>query len=805
MVPIRVADVALDHRTGGAEAIFTYLADEGLAKGDAVFVPLGPRSELGFVTRVYEATESELGFPVAQLRRINGRVEGLSLPAEVVDLCDFVAQETLTPLPVALTVAVPPGVRDRLVTSWNVVDTEPKTPLTPLQQELLRVMREQGGFLTEHKGSRLAAVTTKALKLLRGKGLVTQTLRLNPVGERRSVEPMLRLTPDEERVENFLKKEGRRRPAQALTVMRLQGSTQAHLTASEIRALAAVTETTVKALLSAGILESVEDHAPTITPPPSPNPAQRLAIDAVVEAIHARRSEDFLLFGVTGSGKTEVYLRAASEALRAGRQVLFVVPEIALAAQTLARLRERFGRGVAVLHSELPPAERLNNWMRVRTGQASVVLGARSALFAPLDRLGLVIVDEEHESSYKQESAPRYHAKSVAKFLGKRHQCPVVLGSATPSVESFLEAEAGEIGSGHGLTLLTLPERAASARLPEVLVHDLTLGYKSGRPSLLCPELEVAISETLERGEQVILFLNRRAYAPFVICRDCGFQMTCPQCAISLSYHRKDHKLRCHHCGYQTQPATNCPNCLGGRLNTFGVGTEKVEDTVIELFPQTKVARLDRDVARKKGALEETLAEFRAGNIGILVGTQMVAKGLDFPNVTLVGAIAADVSLNIPDFRASERTFQLLAQVAGRAGRGQRPGRVFIQTFNPTHPAIRSAEKHDFLGMLDSLRTERQQAGYPPYRRLVNIVVSGEDRSAVMRSTDEIAQGLRPVYRDLLGPVDCPVERLHNRWRRHILIKLTPDESLEGLQKLAPNWNLPGVTTVVDVDPYTLM
>lgn len=800
--------------------MYTYRVEGPLTVGEAVFVPLGNRNALGFVTAIYEATEEELGFPFAQLRTITGRVEGLALPPPVVDLCRFVAEETLCPLPVAMSAATPPGVRDRLVTAWSVVETAHPDALTPLQQEVLRVMREQGGTILEQKGKKLPASTTRSLRLLRGKGLVTQALRVAPFAERRSAEPMLRLTPDADRVEEFLKKDGRRRPAQALTLMRLQGSTQAQLTSAEVRALAGVTETTVKALLDAKLLERVDEHAPLLKRPPMPNPAQQLAIDAIVEAVRAKEARSYLLFGVTGSGKTEVYLRAATEALREGRQVLFLVPEIALAAQTLARLRERFGRGVAVLHSDLPPTERLQNWLRIRDGQASVVLGARSAMFAPLSNVGLIVVDEEHEQSYKQESAPRYHTKALARFLGQRHGCPVVLGSATPSVESFFEAEQAELaeaeaakgGGGRAegssrtpLTLLTLPERAASARLPEVLIHDLTDGYRNGKPAMLCDPLHVAIEETLARGEQVILFLNRRAYSPFVICRDCGQQMQCPNCAISLSYHRRDRKLRCHHCGYQTSPPDTCPKCAGMRLSPFGVGTEKVEEAVAALFPDTRVARLDRDVARRKGALEETLTSFRAGQIGILVGTQMVAKGLDFPNVTLVGVIAADVSLNIPDFRASERTFQLLAQVAGRAGRGKSPGRVFIQTFNPMHAAVRSAQAHDFLAMLDSLRAERREAGYPPFRRLVNIVLSGENRPLVVKASDETLQRLRALPIEILGPVDCAVERLQNRWRRHLLLKLPEGASAAPIGEALLGFDPKGVMVVIDVDPYNLM
>lgn len=804
--------MALDARTGGSEALYTYAADRETRVGDAVFVPLGNRSVLGYVTRLYEATEADLGFPFKSLKALEARVDGLRLPEAVLDVCRFVSQEYLCTLPVALTSATPPGVRDRLVTVWTAIDPAPTQNLTPIQAETLRVVKETGG-LVEQKGKKLEAATVKALKALRTGGSVKSNLRVNPYSERRAKVVMLQLSSDDAKIETFLKQEGRRKPAQALTLMRMQEAEHAQLTAAELRALAGVTEITIKALVDAGLLEAVTEENQAAITPPVPNSAQQLAIDAVAESVRNREPRTFLLFGVTGSGKTEVYLRAAAEALRQGRQVLFLVPEIALATQAISRLRERFGAGVAVLHSDLPPAERLRNWMRIRDGEAGVVLGARSALFAPLENLGLVVMDEEHESTYKQESSPRYHTKAVARFLGIRHSCPVVLGSATPSIESFYEAEATEKANtlhpdepiADGITLLSLPQRAAHARLPKVDVRDLTEGYRMGKPGLLCEDLHDRIETTLEAGEQVILFLNRRAYTPFVICRDCGHQMKCPNCAVSLSFHKRDRKLRCHHCGFQMVPPDTCPECGGLRLNPFGAGTEKVEEAVAVSFPNTTVARLDRDIARRKGALEETLASFRSGDIGILVGTQMVAKGLDFPNVTLVGAIAADMSLNIPDFRASERTFQLLCQVAGRAGRGKKAGTVIIQTFNPDHPSVRSAQAHDFLAFYEPLLAERKAAGYPPFRRLVNIELSGESRADVLRASQEVFERMQAIDAEILGPVDCAVERLLNQWRRHMLLKLGPNGDVGPIGVALNGFEAKGVQIVVDVDPYSLL
>ncbi len=812
-----VAEIALDPKSGGQEALYTYRVPPGTPVGEAFFVPLGNRLALGFATRVFEADEATLGFPMEQLREAGSRVEGLSLPEGLIALARYTQEETLSPLPVALSAATPPGVRERLVTAWTLTEAgervfqtgaglfgeaeiAPEAVLTPLQREVLRTLRDAGGMLVESKTRRIEAGTLRALKLLRSKGMVQDVLSLASDAERQKTEQLFALTADESRIEAFLKKEGKKKPAQALTLMRLQATEHAGLALAEIKALAGVTETTLRALIQAGYLESAQAEAPSRRTPPPANRYQQLAIDAIASSIEGGEFRPFLLYGVTGSGKTEVYLRAAAEALRAGRQVLYLVPEIALATQAIAQLRERFGRRVSVLHSELSPTQRLQNWRRIRAGEAPIVLGARSALFAPLTNLGLIVMDEEHEGSYKQETAPRYHAKRLARFLAERHACPLVLGSATPSIESFYEAE------HERLTLLSLPERAASAKLPSVQIEDLTAGYRFGRPAILSEALHERLVRTLERGEQAILFLNRRAYAPFLICRDCGHQIVCPHCTVTLTYHRAENRLRCHHCGFHTSPPDTCPQCQGLRLSPFGVGTEKVEEAVREAFPETSVGRLDRDIARKKGALEETLALFRSGELQVLVGTQMVAKGLDFPNVTLVGVIAADTSLNIPDFRASERTFQLLSQVAGRAGRGVSPGHVIVQTFNPEHIAVQAASRHDYLGLYETLRVEREAAGYPPYRRMVNLVWSGLNRSEVIQASTDAAERLAKLPQvELLGPADCVLERIQRRWRRHLLLKLLPEADLAALNDALAKFDPPGVQQVVDVDPYSLM
>lgn len=802
--PIPVVEVAVSPRDGGADAIYTYrCGPDGAAVGDAFIVPLGSREVLGFALSVRTATDEELGFGAERLRVAEQRVAGLTIPAPIVEAVRFVADEYLCPITQALTVALPPGVRDRLGSEWRLVEgvtSEVRQALTVAQKEVVRSLEDAGGVLLETPGKKLAPDALRVLKLLRAKGLVAHGLRVVPFAEGRSAGRSVRLNPDADRIERFLRTEGKRKPAQALTLMKLQGTETSSLTVAEVRALAGVTDQTVRALLAAGLLQEIGEEDAVAAFVPDPNFSQQAAITAVTDAVQARRPEAFLLYGVTGSGKTEVYLRAAAESLRMGRPVLYLVPEIALTAQVIAQLRDRFGKGVAVLHSDLPPRERLENWMRVRAGEASVVLGPRSALFAPLRDVGLIILDEEHEASYKQENSPRYHTKRVARFLSERFGAPLVLGSATPSLESYYEALHGR------LTLLRLPERAASATLPSVHLEDLRVGYRRGKPAMFTEALHERIEETLERGEQVILFLNRRAYSSFLLCRECGHRFACPNCAVTLSYHRIERSLRCHHCDHRERAPDDCPACGSVKIAPIGMGTEKVEEAVAGAFPRASVDRLDRDVARKRGALEATFAGFRSGATNVLVGTQMVAKGLDFPNVTLVGVIAADVSLNIPDFRASERTFQLLSQVAGRAGRGRRPGQVVIQTFNPENVALEAARDHDFESFYAAMIEEREQAQYPPFVRLANILVTGEDRAAVVRASLEVRRRLEAGLSDaiLMGPTDCPIERIQNKWRRHLLIKLNPDADPRPLGAALAEFRPSKAQVTIDVDPQSL-
>lgn len=798
---IEVAEVMIDSRSAGLDAIYHYLSVPGAQRGQARIVPLGQRSEVGFIRRISSVDPDSLGFPAAKLKTLGPEIDGLGLAEPTLDLVEFVSSEFLCPITVALRIAIPPGFRDRVRTVWGLVAGSSVAELTPNQAEVISVIRDQGGKLIEGGKSVIPASSKRALQNLLRKGIVSKRLELQSKSERSPQKGPWKLTPDSNAVEEFLRNLGKKRPAQALTLMNLQSSEDTSFSTQELKALCGVTDATVRALVTEGLL--VPEGPTNAAAPLSRDlkPAQASALDRILPSVREQRYEKFLLYGVTGSGKTEVYLNAASEAIRLGRQVLYLVPEIALTTQVVSQLRERFGQRIAVLHSNLSASERMENWLRIGKGEAAVVLGARSALFAPIQNLGMIIVDEEHESSYKQESAPRYHLKPCALALAQVHGCPIVLGSATPSFESYHDAQKGKIA------LLEIPERAAAASMPAVEIVDLTQSFKLGSPALFSQPMLDGLQETLDRGEQALIFLNRRAYSPFLLCRDCGHSFVCPSCSVTLSWHRRDARLKCHYCGYQTVVPDLCPQCAGNKVAGIGVGAEKVEESVQLHFPSASVERLDSDIAKRKGALESILARFRAGEIQILVGTQMIAKGLDFPNVTFVGVVAADISLNLPDFRSSERTYRLLSQVSGRAGRGQKPGRVVIQTFNPDHAAIRWVPSHDFARFFEEIIPEREAAHYPPFVRLVNIVISSESRTQVIAASERGLELLSAAgsEAEVLGPVDCPLERLNKVWRRHLLVKMPPDAKANWIREALERERGGPVQWLLDVDPQSLL
>lgn len=555
----------------------------------------------------------------------------------------------------------------------------------------------------------------------------------------------------------------------------------------------------------------------------APRPAaltdgQRAALSAIDAARAAARGDVVLVDGVTGSGKTEVYLDAIERSLADGRGALVLVPEISLTAQTVGRFRSRFGDDVAVLHSRLSAGERFDQWDLVRRGEAHVVVGARSALFAPLADPGLIIIDEEHEGSYKQDKSPRYHAREVAARMARERGCALVLGSATPSLESLGRCRAGSWG-GVTWTRVSMPERPGGARLPEVRVVDMAEQFRGGGRSVFSAPLADALRGVAERGEKAVLLLNRRGFANFLMCRECGCVPECPHCSCALTYHERGHYLACHTCGRTwpvrayPDPSTSCPNCGSRYLGAYGVGTQRVEDELRMMLPEgVEVIRMDADTTRAKGAHQRLLEQFDAARSAVLVGTQMIAKGLDFPEVTLVGVINADTMLKLPDFRAAERTYDLLEQVAGRAGRGETPGQVIVQTYWASHPAMRAVEGHDRALFLEAELAERREAGYPPFSRLGNVVLWGRSDAAVRMASKAIADAVRgrvegqPGW-EVLGPTDCVKARAKDFFRRHVMVKSPVDADLGGVlgaaaASLGP---LKGINMSVDIDAYDMM
>lgn len=493
----------------------------------------------------------------------------------------------------------------------------------------------------------------------------------------------------------------------------------------------------------------------------------------------------YLLFGVTGSGKTEVYMELIEDSLNKGKTSIVLVPEISLTPQMVLRFQKRFGDNIAAIHSALSDGEKYDEWRRIVKGEAKIVIGARSAIFAPLNNIGMIIIDEEHSDSYKQDdSNPRYNAKDIALLRGKYHNCPVIMGSATPSLEVFARAKKGVF------KLLELPNRINGKSLPKINIIDMNemISKTKGHFS---PVLLEAINDRLLKNEQIILLLNRRGYSSFVTCKNCGYTFKCPNCDITLTYHKSSRTLRCHYCGYGTKVYDTCPECHEKSINDLGVGTEKVEEELNKLFPESKILRMDFDTTSRKGMHEKMIKDFKNHEYDILLGTQIVSKGLDFDNVTLVGVINADTSLNIPDFRSSETTFSLLAQVAGRAGRSDKEGEVVIQTFNPEHYAIQYTKRHDYLGFYNKEMSIRRELKYPPYYYICYVKISGKDNKYIYEESLKITKLFhnKLINMIILGPSPCTIFKLNNIYRYGIILKYKKDEDLrEVLNKVIEHY-----------------
>ncbi|MBN1527200.1 MAG: primosomal protein N' [Candidatus Omnitrophica bacterium] len=541
-------------------------------------------------------------------------------------------------------------------------------------------------------------------------------------------------------------------------------------------------------------------------PPSTPhvlNEEQSRALKSIVECIDRKEYGTFLLYGITASGKTEVYLQAIEHVLKAGRQAIVLVPEISLTPQTVERFVSRFGHKVAVLHSGLTPAKRFLEWKKIRDGKAVIAVGARSAIFSPMKNIGVIIVDEEHETSYKQDDVPRYHARDVAEERARLNSCPLILGSATPSLESYYKAKKGDY------KLIKLTKRIDERLLPKVKIVDMRMELATRkRLAIFSKVLLDALDRTLKNGKQAMIFLNRRGFSTFLNCKKCGFVMKCKRCDTALVYHFEERKLLCHYCNYKMEPPDICPNCKSSYVRYFGLGTEKVESEISHAFPHSHIARMDSDTTAKSGSHDKILGDFRTGDTNLLVGTQMIAKGHDFPAVTLVGVVSADVSLNVPDFRASERTFNLLTQVGGRAGRGEDGGEVIVQTYAPGHYSILAAAKHDYEKFYEEEIVARKELLYPPFINLVKLTVRARNDDLAARTAQRLAQAIAAETKTMAvtGPAPAPIARMRGYFRYNILVKgKDRAEMCELLKKVLGKFGKPAhVLIAVDVDPIAM-
>ncbi len=773
----RVARVALPVPVN---SLFDYAVPEALASaarpGCRVRVPMKTRRVTGVIVELAEKPEHE-GMKLSSLEAVLDAEP--ALPPALLAAIREEAHAVLCPIGVAVHAALPPGASPR---------TERALALTPRGREALRSGALRGEAaqwlaLLESAPRSPAYLARKGAPAARIDALERDGLVARALVEKRGIAPAqvrrARLA-DGVLLEAACAGPLARAAKQAALLREIAGAGAAGRELAALTAGSASRAAQLRTLLARGLV-AIDSSAAVLgeagterATPHALTDEQRHAHDTIAVALRARRPDTFLLHGVTGSGKTEVYLRLVADALALGRTALVLVPEITLTHQMVSRLRARFEDRVAVLHSGLSAGERIAQWNQLRDGAVPIAVGARSALFAPLRDLGVIVIDEEHDGAYKSDEGFRFHARSLAARRARAESCPLVLGSATPALETRHAADRG------ALVRLRMQERAGGRPLPAVTVVDLVkdrANLPRGARRTLSPTLARALRETLADGAQAILFLNRRGFSSQIACVDCQDVSRCKHCDISLTYHAAANLLRCHYCDYQVRPPSKCVACGSEQLSLLGTGTERIEEEVRAGFPEARIARLDRDTAGRRGAVERVLAELRTGAKNVLIGTQMVAKGHDFPGVRLVGVLNADLGLHMPDFRAAERTFQLLTQVAGRAGRGPEPGRVVIQTFAPEHYAIRPVAMHDYERFFADEVGHRESLGYPPFGRLALVRISAIDEQAARDAALALAHTGREAAAalgagvEVLGPAEAPIAKLRNRHRQQILLK----------------------------------
>ncbi|BAZ40993.1 primosomal protein N' [Calothrix sp. NIES-4101] len=822
----------------GATGLFTYRLPEQLEvkPGDILSVPFGAQVVGGIAIRLLE--EPPVDIAIDKIRNVEDVVSAGFFPAAYWDLLNKVAHYYYTPLIQVVRVALPPGLlgrsqrRIRLVrykdTATRGQKNSPLLPassqpnlLSPTARQILDLLQNQPeGDYSYNYLQRQVKAAYRGVRELTRYGLIESYLEA-PRLTRPKLQKSVTLT------NSPLARDITNRQHEILEVLRRHAG---EMWQSELLQASSASSSTLKTLVEKGYIvieerevlrrensansgELTGEQAKTLTPKQT----------QVLQSIHQiTQHATILLHGVTGSGKTEIYLQAISPLLNQGKSALVLVPEIGLTPQLTDRFRDRFGNKVSVYHSALSDGERYDTWRQMLTGEPQVVIGTRSAVFAPLPNLGLIILDEEHDSSFKQDSPiPTYHARTVAQWRAELENCPLLLGSATPSLESWIAAQGDrvvttlgqeEIGtSTHLFRYFSLPERINSRPLPPVEIIDMRQELQQGNKSIFSRALQDALIQLQEKRQQGILFIHRRGHSTFVSCRSCGYVMECPHCDVSLSYHQTEANapqlLRCHYCNYTIPHPRNCPECGSPYFKFFGSGTQKVAQELARELPELRVIRFDSDTTRTKGAHRNLLTQFVNGEADILLGTQMLTKGLDLPQVTLVGVIAADGLLHLSDYRASERSFQTLTQVAGRAGRGEDPGRVILQTYTPEHPVIESVRSHDYTTFTTNELEQRRSLNYPPYGRLILLRLSSLDAIEVANAAEMIGVFLRngEGY-EILGPAPASIMRVANRFRWQILLKFAPDAlpqlpNWEDIREICPD----SVSLTIDVDPLNIM
>ncbi len=789
------AEVNVDVPAYRLDKPFHYFIPEELRHiirpGIRVLVPFGVRKVEGYVTGLVESPDVE------EVKAIEDVVDEVPiLTEELLELSKWMANRYVCPQAKVIRGILPAGISfENVEVAQALVDDEAVEELlrqAPRQGEILRFLVQSGQEMEVGEIGRALDIKRPQAPLysLQEKGLVELTRRWCPPKVRPKTRQFAKLLVDSHELLEELGALERTAPAQARILQSMAEMGWGPINVAELLMASQATYSSLRGLEKKGLIAcdymevqrdplSNEEFEATVALELTCQ--QDKALAKITEALDTGDYHTILLHGITGSGKTEVYLQAIADVLKRGRSAIVLVPEISLTPQMVRHFASRFGGELALLHSKLSPGERYDQWRKIRKGEVRIALGARSAVFAPFDDLGLIIIDEEHEGSYKQGVDPKYHARDVAIWRAKWNQGVVLLGSATPSLESYYQASKGRY------SLATLKSRIDERPLPEVTIVDMRAQLKAGNRSIFSDILHQAIEERLTKGQQIILFLNRRGHSTFVMCRECGHVVTCNYCDLSLTYHHMEKMLRCHYCNYEMSVPDICPNCQGRAIKYLGIGTERVQKETKKAFPGASVLRMDSDTTSSKGSHGRILDAFGQGRADILVGTQMIAKGLDFPRVTLVGVILADTALHFPEFRAGERTFQLLTQVAGRAGRGQVPGQVIVQTYTPEHYSILTAKDHDYKRFYDIEIAGREELDYPPFSHLANIVVSHREENKAARYANDLRAALEGSISSLsevisiLGPTPAPLSRIKDRYRQQMLIKGRDVDQLSSL------------------------